>query len=163
MNIIQPARLTFWRFIFAVNAALPLFSIYQLLGRAMTLGVDFSASRSWTGLIAGLGLICLFFVLLLASTGSRFRERVLSFAESPECASSGLRWVGVLFFVLALIGFTVVFTLSFIQSFFGSIGWIRILVFWTFSLIGMWGIKLFHRETSFARPHSICCCCIGPE
>ncbi len=147
MNIIQPARLTFWRFIFLVGAAIPFFSIYQLVGRARILGVDLSVSRSWMALIAGLGLLGLLFVLLFVSTGSRFCERILSFAESPECAPSGLRWIGALLFGLALIGFTSVFMFPFIQSFFGGIGWVRVLFFWAFSLLGMWGIKLFRRET----------------
>jgi hypothetical protein len=147
MNILQPARLTFWRFVFAVSAALPFLAIYQLLGRAKTLGVDFSASTAWMGLIAGLGLIGLFFVLLLASTRSRFHEHILSFAESPERAPSGQRWVGVLLWGLALVGFTGAFMIPFIRSSFGGVGWIRVLIFWAFSLIGMWGIKLFRRET----------------
>lgn len=147
VNIIQPGRLAFWRFIFVLSASLPFLSIYQLLGRAKSLGVDLSASTPWLGLIAGLGLIGLLFVLLLASSGSRSRERILSFAESAERAPSGLRWIGALLFGLALIGFTAVFMFPFIESFFGGIGWIRVLVFWTFSLIGMWGIKLFRRET----------------
>jgi hypothetical protein len=73
MNIIQPGRVTFWRFIFAVTAAFPFLAIYQLLGRARKLGVDLSASTSWMALLAGLGLVSLFFVLLLASTGYRSR------------------------------------------------------------------------------------------
>lgn len=147
MNIIQPARLTFWRFVFAGSAGLPFLAIYQLLGRATMLGVDFSASTAWMGLIAGLGLIGLFFVLLLASTGSRFRERILSIAEIPERAPSGLRRVGALLLGLALVGFTGAFMIPFIRSSFGGVGWMRVLIFWVFSLIGMWGIKLFRRET----------------
>jgi hypothetical protein len=147
MKIIQPTRPAFWRFIFAVSAALPLFSICQLLGRAKTLGVDLSASTAWVALIAGLGSIGLLFALLLAATGSRSGERILSFAESPERAPGELRWVGILLMGLALIGFTSVYLIPFIQSFFGRVGWIRVLIFWAFSLTGMWGIKLFRRET----------------
>jgi hypothetical protein len=147
MNIILPSRLAFWRFVLAVTALLPFLSIYQLLGRASVLGVDFSASRPWMGLIGGLGLIGLFPFLSLTSTRSRYRERILTFMESPERAPHEMRWIGVLLFSLALVGFTVVFMVPFIQNFFGGIGWIRVLVFWFFSLIGMWGIKLFHKET----------------
>jgi len=147
MNIIQPARLTFWRFVFIVSAAIPFLSIYQLLGRAKTLGVDFSASTSWMGLIAGFGFIGLFPLLFLTTTWSRYRERILSFAESPERTPDKMRRIGASLFILALIGFTVVFMFPFIQNFFGGLGWIRVLVFWFFSLIGMWGIKLFRRET----------------
>ena len=147
MNIIQPSRLTFWRFIFGVTAALPFLSIYQLVGRAQALGVDFSRSTAWMGLIAGFVLIGLLPLLLLTSMGSRYHERVLSLAEFPERVPDKARWIGALLFGLALIGFTVLFMFPPIQSFFGGISWIRVLVFWSFSLIGMWGIKLFRRET----------------
>lgn len=147
MNIIQPSRLTFWRFIFGVTAALPLLSIYQLLQRANELGVDLSASTRWMGLIAGFGLIGFLPFLVLTATWSRYDERILSSAELPERIAARSRWIGVLLFSVALVGFTVAFMVPALQSFFGGMSWIRVLVFWFFSLIGMWGIKLFRRET----------------
>ena len=157
MNIIQPSRLAFWRFIFAVSAALPFLSIFQLLRRAHALGVDFSASKSWMGLITGLSLIGLLLLLFLAlilplgsgQAWSRYRERSLFFAEFPENAPDKTRGIGVLLFILASVGFTIVFMIPLIQSFFGGIGWVRVLIFWSFSLIGMWGIKLFRRDTTW--------------
>ena len=50
----------------------------RLLGRARDLGVDLFASKSWMGLIAGLGAIGLLALLFLASTWSRYRERLLA-------------------------------------------------------------------------------------
>jgi hypothetical protein len=147
MNITQPTRLTFWQFIFAVSAAISLLSVYQLLGRAKALGVDLSASTAWMGLLTGLGLLGLFALLLLVSTGFRYRERILSLAESAERAHDQLRPMGALLFSLAAVGFTLIFMLPFVQSFFGGVGWIRVLVFWFFSLLGMCGIKLLRRET----------------
>jgi hypothetical protein len=147
MNIIQPGRFTFWRFIFIVSAAFPFLSIYQLLGRSKVLGVDLSASTAWMGLVVALGLLGLLALLFLASTWSRFGERLLALAESPERAADRVRWIGALLFSLGLAGFILVFTFPFIRSFFGGIGWIRVLVFWFFSLVGMWGIKLLRRET----------------
>jgi hypothetical protein len=180
MIITQPSRLTFWRFIFGVSAALPLLSIDQLLGRANALGVDLAASKPWMALISGLGLIglipFLFFTLTLRLGSGRpnalsggqvssqppaardlrhgdawtgYRERILAVAEFPERASERLRWTGLLLGGLALVGFTIVFMVPVIQSLFGGVGWIRVLVFWSFSLIGMWGIKLFRRDTSW--------------
>ena len=109
MKIIQPARLTFWRFIFAVTAALPFLSIYQLLGRAKLVGVDFSASPSWMGLITGLSLVALFSLFLLISTWSRYREQILFLAEFPERIPNKTRWISLLFLSLAVGGFTLVF------------------------------------------------------
>jgi hypothetical protein len=147
MNIIQPSRLTFWRFIFAVTTVLLFLSIYQILKRANGLGVDLSTSTSWRELIAVLGLIGLTSLLFFASTWSRYQERILSFAEFPEHVSNKLHWISILLLSLALVGYSIAFMLPFVQKFFGAMGWVRFLVFWSFSLIGIWGIKLFRRET----------------
>ena len=149
MNIIKPSRLAFWRFVFFLSAVIPFLAIYQLLSRAKELGVDIPASISWMALIGGLGLIGLLSLLLLTSTlrlssgqaWSRYRERTLSLAEFSERVPNNIRWISTLFLVLALIGFTSVFMVPFIQSRFGGMGWMRSLVFWSFSLIGMWAIK----------------------
>jgi hypothetical protein len=146
MNIIQPTRQTFWRLLFALTAVLVFLSIFQLLVTAKNLGVALSASRPWMGLIAGLGALGLFPLLLFALVGSRFRERLLSLAEFPE-RTQKLRWLGILLVSIALTGYTVVFTIPFLRGFFGGIGWMRILVFWSFSLLGMWGIKFLRKET----------------
>ena len=147
MNIIQPSRLTFWRFVVALTAALSFLSVYQILGSANKLGVDFSASRSWMGLVALLSLIGLLALLFFAATWSRYREGILSFAEFPERASSQLHWISILVLTLALTGYSIAFMFPFIQRFFGGMGWMRFLIFWVFSLIGIWGIKLFRRDT----------------
>src|SRR6266496_2871912 len=149
MNLIQPSRLTFWRSVFALSAALPLLSISQLLGRAKSLGVDLSASKSWMGLIAGLSLLSLLSLLLLASTWSRYRERILSLAEFPEHVPNNFHWISPFFLSFALVGFTIVFMFPFVQSNFGGLGWVRFLILWPFSLIGMWGIKLLHKQASW--------------
>ncbi|HUE99644.1 MAG TPA: hypothetical protein VMN99_10345 [Anaerolineales bacterium] len=147
MKIIQPARLMFWRSLFALTGVLPFLAAIQIAGRADGLGVDLSASASWQGLIAILSLMGLVSLLCLASTWSRYRERILSLAEFPEGASSRMRWVGVMFVSVALTGFTVLFMIPTIQSLFGGLGWIRFLIFWVFNLIGVWGIKFLRRDT----------------
>jgi hypothetical protein len=147
MNIILPSRLTFWRFLFAVVAALSFLSVYQVLGGAEVLGVDLSASRSWMGLVAGLGLIGLLSLFLFASTWSRYRERVLSLTEFPERVPGRLRWTGAFLFSLAWIGFTLVYMIPIMGNLFSWIGWMRLLVFLSFSLLGTWGIKILRTET----------------
>ena len=147
MKIIQPSRLTFWRLIFGSTAVLSFLSIDQILKSGTKLGVDFSASTSWMRLISALGLAGLLSLLLFAATWSRYRERILSFAEFPERVATRTAWTGILLVSVALIGFTVLFMVPFTQRLFGELGWMRFLIFWFFSLIGMWGIKLLHRET----------------
>ena len=147
MNIILPSRLTFWRSLFVLTALVSLLAISQILESAANFGVDLSASASWQGLVAVLALTALFSLLLLASTWSRYRERILSLVELPECASKNSTWLGSLVVILALIGFTIVFMIPFAQSSFGGLGWMRFLIFWAFSLMGMWGIKMLRRDT----------------
>ena len=99
------------------------------------------------GLIAGFGALSLLSLLLFALAGSRHGERILFLAEFPERASDKLRWLGILLVAAALIGYTVVFMIPFMLSFFGSLIRVRLLVFWSISLLGMWGIKLLRKET----------------
>ncbi len=133
MKITQPSRIAFWRFIFIVTALISFLATYQLLGKAKTLGVDLSASRSWMGLIGGFSLMGLFWTLLFISTlrpfsgqaWSRYGEWFLALAESPERAPKWMHWLGVLLVGLALPGFTVAVMFPFIQSFLGGLDWMR--------------------------------------
>jgi hypothetical protein len=149
MNIIQPSRLIFWRSVFALSAALPFLSVIQILGSANKLGVDLSISKSWMGLVIFLSLMGLLSLLFFVVTWSRYRERILSLAEFPERVPGNLHWLSIPALTVALVGFTIVFMLPFAQKFFGGLGWMRFLIFWCFSLIGMWSIKLFRRDTSW--------------
>ena len=147
MKIILPARLVFWRFIFALSGVLSFLSACQILGSANRLGVDLSASPRWTGVVTALGLLGAALLFLLTLTWSRYRERILSPVEFPERLSNRMTWIGIPLVAAALIGFTILFMVSVVQSRFGGMGWMRFLIFWSFSLLGMWGIKLLHRET----------------
>ena len=147
MNIIQPSRLTFWRSVFALTAALAFLSMIQILGSGAKLGVDFSVSRAWMGLVGLLGLSGLFSLIFFALTWSRYREPLLSVAEFPEQRSNDLRWISLLLLTLAVTGYSLLSMLPFFQEFFGGLGWARFLIFWGFSLIGLWGIKWFRRDT----------------
>ena len=147
MNIIQPSRLTFWRSVFALTAALSFLSTIQILGSGAKLGVDFSISRAWMGLVGLLSLLGLFSLVFFALTWSRFRESFLSFAEFPEQRSNDLHWISILLLALAIAGYSLLSMLPFFQEFFSGLGWARFLIFWVFSLIGVWGIKWFRRDT----------------
>src|SRR5688572_33260541 len=124
MKLIPPARLTFWRSVFALTGVLPLLAVYQILGSARKLGVDLSASRSWQGLVAGLALIGFISLILLILTGSRQRERILFLVEFPDTRNSA-PWTGILPVAVGLAGFTVLFMVPTIQSLFGGLGWMR--------------------------------------
>ena len=148
MKFIPPSRLTFWRSVFALTGVLPFLALYQILGSAAKVGVDLSISQPWQGLVAGLALMGLLSLFLLALTFSRYRERVLSLVEFPDTTNVG-PWTGIIPVAVGLAGFTVLFMIPAIQSSVGGLGWMRFLIFWSFSLIGMWGIKLLREETSW--------------
>jgi hypothetical protein len=163
MNIIQPSRLTFWRTLFACTAALAFLATYQILGNTTKLGVDLSASRSWQGLIIVLSLLGVTAFVLFTSTlrlgshspgalsegqtWSRSRARILSLAESPEGAPANISWLGIPVVTIGLTGFSLAYMIPFVQAHFSDLGWMRFLIFWSFSLIGVWGLKLLNRET----------------
>ena len=112
-------------------------AIWDLLRLAHELDVVVLSSKSWMGALSILGIGGLVALLTLTSTCFRTRERTLSLLELP----SQLRWLGYLFITLSLIGYTIVFTLPASRDLLGSLGWMRFLIFWTFSLIGMYGLK----------------------
>lgn len=147
MSILLPSRPAFWRFTFVVSALLFFLAAFQTAERARDLGVDLSASRGWLGLVSGLTLLGLAALALLALTWSRFREPILSLAELPERAPHTLHWIGGFLVGIAVIGFSLVFMLPVVGGLLGAIGWMRILAFWGFSLLGMLGLKMLRRET----------------
>ncbi len=147
MIIVQPSRLTFWRFVFTITGLLSFLAVFQILGSATVMGVDLSASTSWKELIVILSILGFASLLFWASTWSRHRERILSLAESPQHAAGRMPWLGIILVSVALTGFTILFMIPSIRNLFGGLGWIRFLLFWSFSLIGIWGIKLLRPET----------------
>ena len=146
MNLILPSRPAFWRFVFGTTTALLFLSVSDIVERAAGLGVDFSASRAWTGLVTSLSLFGLLSLLLLALTWSRYGERLLSIAELPARVPETFHWLGALLVSLALVGFTAAFTTRTLAAELGGLGWLRLLVFWLFSLLGMWGMKILRRD-----------------
>jgi len=149
MKIIQPARDTFWRYIFFTSAVLPFLSMWQSVGLARALEVDFLTRPSWLGLLAGLFILGLIPLLSWTLTWTRYRERILAITEFPERVPEKLRWLGWVVLSISVAGFTAVFMLSNVRSLFGSEGWIRCLIFWYFSLFGLFGIKTIRQNRAW--------------
>lgn len=140
-----PSRLPFWRSVLLLTTILLFLAIWDLFRRAAELGVNVFSSKSWLGLIlafgiGGLAALLTLTLTLRSSSGQAWsptRERILSLLEFP----ARLRWVGFFFLIIALTGYTLVFTLPFSRDLLGDLGWARFLVFWAFSLVGMYGLK----------------------
>ena len=145
MSITQPSRLTFWRLVFGLTALVPFLSILQLIVLAPGFGVDISASRSWMNLLVGLALIGTLPLLLLTLIWSRYQERILTLVEFPERLPATARWIAVLFLVGSVVGFTLTTKLPFL-SFLVWVGWFRFLIFWFFTLLGIFALKSIRRD-----------------
>jgi len=148
MNLfIQPSRSAFWRLILVVTAALSLLSIWNLIDLAQRLGVNISNSVSWLAGIGALALLALLALLGLAigtsKAGESFWERIEAFDPFPKSIRIAVP-------IVALAGFPLISANSFFLRILYAEEWARMLVFWLFSLAGMWGIKLFRKETSWS-------------
>jgi len=97
------------------------------------------------GAILGFSLMGALPLLLLTSTWSRYRERILSLAEFPERLPDKARWIAGLFLLVSVTGFTFFLKLTFL-SLLVWVGWFRVLVFWYFSLIGLAALKSIRRD-----------------
>jgi len=141
----QPSRLTFWQSALTLTSLLLFLAIWDLLRLADELDVVVISSKSWMGAISVLAIGGFFALLTLISTCFRARERTLSLLELP----TRIRWLGFFLIPLALTGYTIVFTLPFSRDLLGDLDWARFLIFWTFSLIGMYGLKAIKRNFSW--------------
>ncbi|MBK9924815.1 MAG: hypothetical protein IPP66_05925 [Anaerolineales bacterium] len=149
MNITLPSRETFWRAVFLASAALPFLSIWQSINLGRSLEIDVFTRPSWIGLLAGLFLLGLTPLLAWTLSWSRLKERLLAVAESSERFAEKFRWVGWPLLVISIIGYTVVFMLPSVRNLFGDEGWIRFLIFWYFSLLGLFAIKTIRRDVAW--------------
>ncbi len=141
-----PSRIRFWQSILAISATLPVLCIWQMFGLANTLGIDIPSRSAWIGLIAGLALTAILPLLFLTLTWSRYKERILFLMESPERVSIKLRWLGILFLIVSVVGYTVVFMQPFVRNLFGGEGWVPVLIYWLFAITGMFSLKSIRRD-----------------
>ena len=145
--LLHPSRSTFWRAVFIVTAALPLLSIWNLIDLAKRLGVIIATSSSWLAGLTVLGLLVLLALLGLAVGFSKACHKLWDALEAVGRIHKG---VGVPLFIMALTGFSLVLANPFFRKVFSGEEWVRLLVFWLFSLAGMWGLKLLRKEISWS-------------
>ena len=143
MNIILPSRSIFWRTVLLVTAVFSLLSILDLFNSAQKLGVDVSTSVTWLAGIFLFAAITLLALLGLVVGFSKNRDKLWG---RVEALGSIQKTFGILLSVLALIGFPIIVSNSFFKTVLGGAGWVHLLVFWMFSVLGMWGVKSFRKE-----------------
>ena len=142
MIIVQPSKDTFWRTVFFISTVLPWLSAWQSITLARRMEIEFTSSTSWMGLLVVLFVLGIFPLLAWTLTWSRYSERILPLSEFPERIGKNIRWIGWVALIISLVGYTVVFTVPFIQKLFSGEEWVRLLTFWYFSLIGMIAVKI---------------------
>jgi len=147
MNFISPpSRAAFWRTILIITGTLPLLSIWNLITLAQEIGVNISTSVSWMAGIVSLMLISLTVILGLVIGMSKAGESLWLRFESIDRFNKGF---GAGLILIALAGFPLISSNSFFLRILHFEEWVRMLAFWSFSLAGMWGIKLFRKATTW--------------
>jgi len=142
MDITQPSRLIFWRFVLLITAILPILAIWDLVHLAVELNVVILASRSWMGILSTLAIGELITLITLVSTRFHVRERILSLLELP----AKIGWMGFVLLLFSIVGYTLFFIIPFVQNLLSELVWVRFLIFWIFSLTGTYGLNAIKRH-----------------
>ena len=145
--MLQPTRPVFWRFVLLVTLLFTLLAVLNLIDLAGRLNVQISERPAWLGALSALGLFAGIFFLGFAMSFSKAGERLWGLIEFPSTIGPGQ--IGIPIIVLALFGFSIITALGGFKRILGQEEWVRSLIFWSFSLLGMWGIKVLRKETAW--------------
>jgi hypothetical protein len=146
LTITQPSRTAFWRFVLALTCLFAFLAVRDLIVLAGQLNVDIFSSRTW---LAGLSLLILlasFALIGILISFSKARDRLWGTLEAVDQVRGSAQWMGVIIVLVSLIGFSFVSSMPYFRRLLGNEQGIRFLIFWGFSLMGMWGIRLWRRE-----------------
>ena len=143
--MIHPTRSTFWRSVLLVTCLLVLMASWNLVDLAQTLNIQIFSRPSWLGVLACLGLFAGALLLGLTASFSKMQEKLWGFLELP--ATRLPEWIGVGLCLVALVGFSIITALAGFKRVLSGEDWVRLLIFWLFSVLGMWGIKILRKDT----------------
>lgn len=147
--VIQPSRSAFWRFALGTISVLSLLAVKGLLDRARQLGVDVPASLSWQAAFSFLFLLTALALLGLILSFTALREQIWDWLERPIRARAVTRGIGAVLLLTAITGFSLLFFTPYIRRIIGTEYEVRLFIFWMFSLVGMWGVKMLRKQTSW--------------
>jgi hypothetical protein len=145
--MLQPTRSAFWRLILLVTFLFVLLTTWNLIDLAGQLNVRILSRPSWLSALITLGFVAATILLGYLTSFSKSREQLWTFFESPT--EFVPRTFGVILFLIGLVGFSSITYLRSFKELLGGEDWVRLLIFWSFSLLGMWGIKIFRKETAW--------------
>lgn len=138
-----PTRSAFWRFILLVTCLFAVLAGWNLIDLAGRLNVQILARPAWLAAVSALGLLA----VTTLRGGTAGREKVWGFLELPSKILP--KQLGMVLLMIGLTGFSMVTALAGFRNILGDEVGIRPLVFWLFSLSGMWGVRTFRRETEW--------------
>lgn len=144
--MIQPARPVFWRFILFVTFLFVVLAGWNLIRIAGKLNVDILARPSWVTPLAGLGIFAVIVLSGFIASFSGSREKLWKFLELSSLLDRLPTAIGAIIALMGVAGFSILSALDGFQKILGGEDWSRIFVFWLFSLLGMWGVKI-HRKS----------------
>jgi hypothetical protein len=144
--MIQPRPITFWRFILGVLLFLCLFIYRDFYNITQQFSIVLTTSKTWMALFGVLSLFAIFLLVLLALTytgpARRLVERLEAFISSTEAH----RVLGGLVLGIGLAGFALFTSLPYFVKVYGGQFAVRYLLFFLFSLIGTFGIRLLWKQ-----------------
>jgi len=120
-------------------------AVWNLIDLAQRLNVDILSRPAWFGALICLGLFASAMLLGFAAGFSNLQERLWKFLELP--ATRLPRWIGIGVCFVALIGFSLITSLSGFKRVLHGEDWVHVFIFWLFSVLGMWGIKILRKDT----------------
>jgi hypothetical protein len=145
--MLQPTRPAFWRFVLLVTFLFTLLAGWNLIVMAGRLNVQILERPAWWSAVSALGLFAGINLLGFALSFSKVGEKLWRLLEIS--ATVRPRQIGIFILVLSVFGFSIVTSLAGFKRIVGQEDWVRLFVFWIFSLLGLWGIKVFRKETEW--------------
>lgn len=147
--MIQPTRPAFWRFILFVTFLLSVLAGWNLIYLAGKLEVDILSRPTWIAALSCLFLFAGIMLLGFIISYSNVRDSLWDLLELPPTSSHLPRAIGIVIFLVGLTGFAIVTSIGGFQKILNGEDWMRIFVFWLFSLLGMVGIKILRKDVSW--------------
>jgi hypothetical protein len=144
--MIQPSRPVFWRFILLTTFLLSILAGWNLIQIADELSVDIPARPSWVAALTGLSLFAMMVLAGLILSCSKLRERLWGLLELSWFLERLPRMAGAVMVLAGVAGFSILSSLDSFQKILSGEDWARIFIFWIFSLLGMWGVKVYRRR-----------------
>jgi hypothetical protein len=140
--MIQPRPITFWRFILGVLLFFCLFTYRDFYNITQQFSIVLATSRTWMALFGVLSLFTIFLLVLLVLTYTGRARRLVDSLESFVSSTESRKLLGGLFLGIGLTGFALFTAFPYFVKVYGGQFAVRYLLFFLFSLIGTFGIRL---------------------